>query len=233
MDSALVYALSFFHILDKPVNSDKEGRMMKERMEYIRRRRLYRSCFLYFLIGILAGILFMYCMGYGAAGQGELFKKNVLLALSYGNLDKGKYLQYELPRRLKPAVLLLVLSTTAFGFLAVRFYTVMKGFFAGLLLSGTVLTYGIKGGLLLIVLLFPHQLLLMPALFLLLCFCYQVCCILQAPEGCIWPVYTGRKKQLISLLLILLWILFITVAGCLLECYVNPLLVADAVRLLL
>ena len=42
-----------------------------------------------------------------------------------------------------------------------------------------------------------------------------------------------RKKQLISLLLILLWILFITVMGCFLECYVNPLLVADGVKLLL
>ncbi|MEI3211295.1 MAG: stage II sporulation protein M [Lachnospiraceae bacterium] len=87
--------------------------------------------------------------------------------------------------------------------------------------------------LFLIVLLFPHQLLLLPAFFLLLCFCYQISCISRAPEGCIWPIYTGRKKQLISLLLILLWILFITVMGCFLECYVNPLLVADGVKLLL
>lgn len=206
---------------------------MKGRMEYIKRRRLYRSCFLYFLTGILAGILFMYCARHGVAGRGDMLQEKVLLAMSYGNLDKGKFLQYELPRRIKPVLLLLILSTTAFGFLAVRLYTVMKGFLAGLLLSGIMLTYGIKGGLFLLVLLFPHQLLLIPALFLLLCFCYQVCCILQAPEGCVWPIRTGRKKQLISLLLILLWILFITVVGCFLECYVNPLLVADAVRLLL
>ena len=206
---------------------------MRERMEYIKRRRLYRSCLLYFLAGILAGILFMYFAGHGDAGTETFFRKSVLLEMSYGKLDKGQFLKYELPRRLRPAACLLLLSTTCFGFLAIRLYTVMKGFLAGTLFSGTVLAYGGRGALFLIVLLFPHQLLLLPAFFLLLCFCYQVSCISRAPEGCIWPIYTGRKKQLISLLLILLWILFITVLGCFLECYVNPLLVADGVRLLL
>ena len=206
---------------------------MRERMEYIKRRRLYRSCLLYFLAGILAGILFMYFAGHGAAGTETFFRKSVLLEMSYGKLDKGQFLKYELPRRLRPAACLLLLSTTCFGFLAIRLYTVMKGFLAGLLFSGTVLGYGGRGVLFLIVLLFPHQLLLLPAFFLLLCFCYQISCISRAPEGCIWPIYTGRKKQLISLLLILLWILFITVMGCFLECYVNPLLVADGVKLLL
>ena len=195
---------------------------MRERMEYIKRRRLYRSCLLYFLAGILAGILFMYFAGHGAAGTETFFRKSVLLEMSYGKLDKGQFLKYELPRRLRPAACLLLLSTTCFGFLAIRLYTVMKGFLAGILFSGTVLAYGGRGALL-----------LLPAFFLLLCFCYQVSCISRAPEGCIWPIYTGRKKQLISLLLILLWILFITVMGCFLECYVNPLLVADGVRLLL
>lgn len=206
---------------------------MRERMEYIKRRRLYRSCLLYFLAGILAGILFMYFAGHGAAGTETFFRKSVLLEMSYGKLDKGQFLKYELPRRLRPAACLLLLSTTCFGFLAIRLYTVMKGFLAGLLFSGTVLAYGGRGVLFLIVLLFPHQLLLLPTFFLLLCFCYQISCISRAPEGCIWPIYTGRKKQLISLLLILLWILFITVMGCFLECYVNPLLVADGVKLLL
>lgn len=206
---------------------------MRERMEYIKRRRLYRSCLLYFLAGILAGILFMYFTGHGAAGTETFFRKSVLLEMSYGKLDKGQFLKYELPRRLRPAACLLFLSTTCFGFLAIRLYTVMKGFLAGLLFSGTVLAYGGRGVLFLIVLLFPHQLLLLPAFFLLLCFCCQISCISRAPEGCIWPIYTGRKKQLISLLLILLWILFITVMGCFLECYVNPLLVADGVKLLL
>ena len=206
---------------------------MRERMESIKRRRLYRSCLLYFLAGILAGILFMYFAGHGAAGTETFFRKSVLLEMSYGKLDKGQFLKYELPRRLRPAACLLLLSTTCFGFLAIRLYTVMKGFLAGLLFSGTVLAYGGRGVLFLIVLLFPHQLLLLPAFFLLLCFCYQISCISRAPEGCIWPIYTGRKKQLISLLLILLWILFITVMGCFLECYVNPLLVADGVKLLL
>ena len=206
---------------------------MWERMEYIKRRRLYRSCLLYFLAGILAGILFMYFAGHGSAGTETFFRKSVLLEMSYGKLDKGQFLKYELPRRLRPAACLLLLSTTCFGFLAIRLYTVMKGFLAGILFSGTVLAYGGRGALFLIVLLFPHQLLLLPAFFLLLCFCYQISCISRAPEGCIWPIYTGRKKQLISLLLILLWILFITVMGCFLECYVNPLLVADGVKLLL
>ena len=206
---------------------------MRERMEYIKRRRLYRSCLLYFLAGILAGILFMYFAGHCAAGTETFFRKSVLLEMSYGKLDKGQFLKYELPRRLRPAACLLLLSTPCFGFLAIRLYTVMKGFLAGILFSGTVLAYGGRGALFLIVLLFPHQLLLLPAFFLLLCFCYQVSCISRAPEGCIWPIYTGRKKQLISLLLILLWILFIAVLGCFLECYVNPLLVADGVRLLL
>ena len=206
---------------------------MRERMEYIKRRRLYRSCLLYFLAGILAGILFMYFAGHGAAGTETFFRKSVLLEMSYGKLDKGQFLKYELPRRLRPAACLLLLSTTCFGFLAIRLYTVMKGFLAGLLFSGTVLAYGGRGVLFLIVLLFPHQLLLLPAFFLLLCFCYQISCISRAPEGCIRPIYIGRKKQLISLLLILLWILFITVMGCFLECYVNPLLVADGVKLLL
>ncbi|MEI3211296.1 MAG: hypothetical protein V8S42_02520 [Lachnospiraceae bacterium] len=108
---------------------------MRERMEYIKRRRLYRSCLLYFLAGILAGILFMYFTGHGAAGTETFFRKSVLLEMSYGKLDKGQFLKYELPRRLRPAACLLLLSTTCFGFLAIRLYTVMKGFLAGLLFS--------------------------------------------------------------------------------------------------
>ena len=82
---------------------------MRERMEYIKRRRLYRSCLLYFLAGILAGILFMYFAGHGAAGTETFFRKSVLLEMSYVKLDKGEFLKYELPRRLRPAACLLLL----------------------------------------------------------------------------------------------------------------------------
>ena len=114
--------------------------------------------------------------------------------------------------RLAIIISLFIIATTALGNLFVHMNVLWYGISSGLLLAVVLMRYGIKGILLLIVGVFPHYLIYVPAIILTL--------------------HLAKEKRVVNNKYIgqLLVISFVVIIGCILECYVNPDIVAKILK---
>ena len=136
------------------------------------------------------------------------------------DIDSSMLFFYSIKQRLAPAVLLAVLAVAGIGGMAVSLYLVWTGFCAGTILSVLSIRYGIRGILLFSGGIFPQVLLLAPAYLFLFRWC----------QGFQDRVYNGRYgsgaggKRGALRLGTLLVILGMLLAGCLVESYINPII---------
>ena len=153
-----------------------------------------------------------------------LMRKNVvLIQTSLFNEASLKEIQVRLNResptflfvlqqRLIIIFSLFVLSTTALGNLYVYMNVLWYGISSGLFLSVVLMRYGVKGLLLLVAGMFPHYLIYVPALILVF--------------------HLSREKRTVNskYILQLLIVSSVVIIGCILECYVNPEVVAKILK---
>lgn len=192
---------------------------------------VYRLWLFLFGAGFLSGILLMnlgsdFLLG-GEAGFGE----NIIDRLKYVEVDNGKFFMYVMWERSKSFLFLGVMSTTYFGIAVAYFYLVWQGLLMGCFMAAALIRFGTKGMLLMLAGLFPHQLLLLPALLMMVYWCYQNCCFLYYPAKCAWPAYRSGKVRFLRQGIVLLWIGSVVLIGCVLECYVNPILVSEILKI--
>lgn len=195
------------------------------------KRNVYRMWFYIFVLGFLAGILIMNLGSKRFIQDGKLFDMAAINRMRYFDVDSTSFLKYELPQRLKGFLILLVVATTCFGIAAAYFWVAWQGMLAGMVITAAVIKFGLKGILLILAGIFPQHLLFIPAAVMMLCWCYQTCCILYFPGKCIWIPYQNKKRQYIHQLGIMFWIICVVMIGCILECYVNPILVSDIIKI--
>lgn len=161
----------------------------------------------------------------------ELLDASSLSRLRYMQIDSGAFFVFLLRKRLGAALWLCLLSTTYLGCLAVSGYAVYTGMLAGVVLSVASLRYGLMGIILMLVSVLPQYLLLVPAGILLMRWCCQVCNALYHPERNKDMRYGTRKQYLCRRMVQLMVILLIIFTGCLLEGYLNPLLLSGFLNL--
>lgn len=193
-------------------------------------RKIYRMWFPIFLLGFLLGILIMNFAGDRFMQDGGPFNMAAISRIRYMEVDGGSFMKYEVPQRLKIFLLLLLFSTTCFGIIAAYFFIAWQGMMAGMVMTAAIIKFGIKGILLIIAGIFPQHLLFIPAVVMMLCWCYQTCCLLYFPGKSVRLLYQNKKKQYLHQALILIWIICVVLIGCILECYVNPILVSDIIK---
>ncbi len=192
---------------------------------------IYRMWILVFMVSFFVGILFMNsCSGWFLHEEG-IFNQASVNRLKYIEVDYGAFLPYVFKQRMKGFLLLGIISTTCFGIAATYFCITWQGILTGMMLTAVFIRFGIKGILLILAGIFPQQLLFIPAGIMMLCWCYQNCSFLYYPSKYIWPKFHNKKQQYIRQGLTLLWILGIVVIGCILECYVNPMLITDIIKI--
>ena len=181
------------------------------------KKRIYRKWLLVFGLGFFLGILIMNIGSNRFLEEGELLDAATMSRIRYMEIDGENYLKYELPKRFQLFLMLLFFSTTCFGIVLVYLCIAWQGILTGMIMTAVIIKYGIKG----LLLLFAGM----------LCWCFQTCCTLYFPGKNIWLPYRDKGKQYLHQAGILLWIFFIVVIGCIMECYVNPILVSDIVKL--
>lgn len=128
--------------------------------------------------------------------------------------DNGMdFFLYLLVRKLAVAGVLLLLSNTMYGAFSMKCFLFFEGSVLGIYLAAACVQYKLKGLLFALGSFFPHQFILIPSIVLLVCWClnYQ---------------YIRRRKPWL-----LLWIFVGIVLGCLLESYVNPILLSDVAKI--
>lgn len=192
---------------------------------------IYRLWFTIFFISFLAGVLFMNLCSESFLNEEGIFNPVAMSRMKYMEVDHNSFFRYVLPMRIKPFLLLGLISTTCIGILAGYFCIVWQGLMTGMIITAALIRFGMKGLLLILAGVFPQQLLLIPAGIMMLSWCYQNCCFLYFPHKCMWPGYKSRQKQYLRQAGVLLWIFGVVIIGCILECYVNPILISDLIKI--
>lgn len=195
------------------------------------KRRAYGRWFFIFTLGFFFGILIMNFGNGRFVNKNELFNVSAMSRMQYIEVDSGNFLKYELPQRMKLYLILVFASTTCFGITVAYLCIAWHGILMGMLFTAAIIRFGLKGILLIMAGIFPQHLLFIPAAVMMLCWCHQTCCILYFPEKSVWPLYQKKKRQYVHQLGMLVWIICVVVIGCILECYVNPILISDIVKI--
>lgn len=151
--------------------------------------------------------------------------------LKYIEIDSNRFFRYVLKNRVGESALLLLLSTTGIGLASVYVCIIWEGVLMGMTITAAVIRFGIKGLLLVLGGSFPHQLLLIPAQIMLLGWCHENCTRIHFPSRYTPAYYNSKKQQFIRQGITLLWIGIVVLVGCILESYVNPMLISDLVKI--
>ena len=173
-----------------------------------------------FLIGLGIGLSAVY-FGRGIWFQTTgILDEDTLYRMKYMTVDSGVLFAYVLCKRCRNFFVLIIMATTYLGLVFCGGITVKYGFSIGFFISTAIYRYGIKGLLLGIVGAFPQYLCYVPAILLLIRWCEELHRSIYFYHN-----ITGQgKKSLPGRLGKLALILMVLVFGCILECFVNPVL---------
>ncbi len=183
-----------------------------------------------FLGSFLLGVIAMNLGNELFLTQDGIFSTSSINRLKYIEVDNVSFLKYVLKYRMGEGALMILLSGTGIGLLSIYACIVWRGALAGMTITAATIRFGMKGLLLILGGVFPHQLLLVPAQIMLLGWCYENCGkgrFSNYPASC----YRSRKQQLFRQGILLLWIAVVILIGCILESYVNPILISDLIKI--
>lgn len=164
-----------------------------------------------------------------------LLSEYTLYEMKYSEVDGSAFFWYVLQKRLGAALALAVLSTTWLGLAATWTCAAWLGVSFGMLVMASLLRYGVKGVLLILVGIFPQALVYLPAALLLLSWSSEFCTVMYFPSRAGRNIPGGaapeksvlvRKKSVQFLCL-----LGVVIIGCILESYVNPKLVLNLLKI--
>lgn len=199
-------------------------------MNKAEKNRVYRSWLSLFLGSFFLGILIMNMGNEVFLGDAGIFNTSTMNRLKYIEINDGKFLVYVLRQRLEGCVALLLLSATALGLISAYGVVLWQGFITGMLITAAVIRYGIKGLLLILGGMFPHQCLLIPGGIMLLGWCLENYYWFHRYGRGTVPHFRSRRQQFFHQGILLLWILLVMIIGCVLESYVNPILISDLIK---
>lgn len=195
------------------------------------KNRVYILWFYLFLGSFFVGVFFMNMGNETLLTEEGIFSTASVNRLKYIEIDNGKFFKYVIKQRMGEGVAMILLSTTGIGLTAMYLWVAWQGVLAGMTVTAAIIRFGIKGLLLLLGSLFPHQLLIIPAEVMLLGWCYENSSKEQGIGGYGSSFYKSRKQGFLRQGIGLLWILIVILIGCILESYVNPMLISDLVKI--
>lgn len=179
-----------------------------------------------FCISFVAGILVMNIGKSILLENTGLFDEYTLYTMKYMTVDSNALFSYVLRERLGRLLILTVLSTTYLGLVVCVGTVIWYGMSAGAFLAALTLRYGIKGIFLAVVAVFPHYLIYVPVLLALLAWCET---LYRGIYG--RTINIGEDKAFLPKKLARLAAIFgAAVVSCLLEAYVNPLILLSYLR---
>ena len=199
-------------------------------MNRMEKSRIYTVWFYLFLGSFLLGVLVMNFGNELFLGEEGIFSIASMSRLKYVEIDAGRFLGYVLKQRMGEFIVLLLLSTTALGSLCVYAVVSWQGILTGMMITAAFIRYGLKGIILILGSMFPHQCLLIPAGIMLLIWCCENYARIHGRSKMPISHYKNRSQLLVRQGMGLLWIFFVNFIGCILESYVNPILVCDLIK---
>lgn len=182
-----------------------------------------------FLAGLLFGTIMM---NYGKKMLLEntgLLDEYSLYHMKYMTVDNNAFFLYVLRERLTDVIVLAVMATTYLGVAMVAFKILWYGIAAGMFLSAAVIRYGMKGILLVLTGVFPQYILYVPAIAMLMIWCERTCRTIYFKEG--GNRQDGIKGIITGKIIQVLVVIGITLVGCFLESFVNPIIFSNLLKI--
>lgn len=189
----------------------------------------YKKWIFIFAAGFMAGIMLTNFKSNIFVGESGIYNASSINRLKYLEIDNGVFFRYVTGERIRDYLVLGLLSITYFGIIASYGATLWQGMMLGMVMTAAVIRFGISGLLLIMTSFFPHQLILLPAGVMMVMWCYRNCSVLCFGGRNTWIKET-KKRFLIRQMMMLLWILVVVIIGCILESYVNPILLKDVIK---
>ena len=159
----------------------------------------------------------------------SLLMAEVLNGMKYIEVEAYAFFLYVLQKRMGAVFLMILLSTTWMGVVFSYSYATWLGISAGTLLATAVAQYGGKGIFLVLIAVFPQILIYAPVTFYLLDYCYEFCMMLYYPHKA--KMRKDNKESIKEMVLRFLPLLLVVITGCILESYVNPILVKNFLKI--
>lgn len=184
-----------------------------------------------FLIGFVAGVLVWNFGGRSMTEESGLLDEYTLGKISSMELNHNAFFFYVLQLRMRTLWLLAMVSSTFAGIYLLYVYVVWIGFAGGALLSVSVIRYGIKGVMLMIMSCLPQYLFYLPAIIMMLGLGYSFCVKLYYPAKDTGYFSMGRKQLLVRYFLLFFLIHLVVITGAVFESYVNPIFVTRLLRI--
>lgn len=200
-------------------------------MNQTNERSRYRSWLYLFLISFMIGTIVMNAGRSFLLGETGIFNDTSMNRLKYLEINSNNFFQYVMKERIIAIGLLCLLSTTGMGLAATYLYVFEQGALVGMVLTAAAIRYGASGILLMITSWFPQQLLLVPAWFLVLGWCSNNCARRYYPQKAVGIRYPTKRQNYLAQTVHLLWAIGVVIIGTILECYVNPILVSDLLKI--
>lgn len=194
-----------------------------------RRYHTYQKWIFLFMAGFMAGIFLINMNSNFFVGEDGIYSTGTINRLKYLEIENSTFFRYVTAGRFKDYLLLGLMSTTYLGIVIAYGVAALQGMMLGMVITVAVIRFGLKGILLVFSSFFPHQLLLLPAGAMMLIWCCQNCRVLYFDRRTIWNGEL-KKKYFFRQLIMLVWILMVVMIGCILESYVNPMLLMDVVK---
>lgn len=201
--------------------------------QYRKKEKKMRLPAILFAAGVFLGLLLMYLGRAVLLGDGGIMNESTLYGMKYATVERDAFFWYVMQKRVGLVLAVGLLSTTWLGLAAAFSCTVWLGAAVGMLLMAALLRYGLKGILLVAVGVFPQAFVYVPAAVWLLRWSCEFCMTLYFPGRLSGGGAEGdRTDGLIKKrALQFLGILGVIVIGCLLEGYVNPVLVSNLLKI--
>lgn len=175
------------------------------------------------MIGFLVGILFTnifgkaYILGVGLLG--EYF----LLHFRYTQINYSRLLSYVFQERIKWFLIVSILGITNIAIPVIGAVFVWLGFSSGVLLSVSILKFGIKGIIICLSAVFPQFLIYIPVY---LIYSDKLLDMKLTNKNTAW-----RKQRVMQYVLFLLIGVLVMMIGVVLETYVNPIILKQVLQL--
>lgn len=178
----------------------------------------YRKPVILFVVGTIAGIVLAYIQNAKFHTVDALVGKEELYQLKYYTLEGNGYFWYVFLERVKPLLIISLLSTTWLGVYGVLCTLLWFGYSFGMLTASCLIPYGIKGIFLILAIVFPQCLIYIPVILIWLKYCNELSYYLYHEK-----MEEKSRGEWIRQKWIQLLVLFpLFLIGCLMEGYVNP-----------
>lgn len=116
-----------------------------------------------FLAGFVAGVFLMNVGKKALLENTGFLDEASLYQMKYMSVENSAFFAYVLKKRLGTILVILLLASTYLGLAVLYCYAAWLGASLGMLLSASVIRYGLKGILLVLTAAFPHYILYVPA----------------------------------------------------------------------